>query len=103
MSSGTRQMKHPLPAAAGVKEGPRSLRPGPCRAGSALTVHGLAGSGIEDQKPVVVTIAAPAEFVAVEIEQTIERPRDLIEGAAFRNGLRRPLIDPTEPEIVLDK
>ena len=44
----------------------------------------------------------PAVVLAVEIEQTVERSGDLIEGAAFGNGFRGR-IDPAETEVILDE
>ena len=57
--------------------------PGPPDLPFATVRNGLPGVGIEDQPPLLTVLAAmPAALIAVEIEQTVERSGDLIEGAA---------------------
>src|SRR3981081_101686 len=69
-----------------------------------LSANRLAGIGIQDHPPLVtLSVPMPAALFALEIEQTIERTGDLIEGAAFGNSLPRARIYPAETEIVLDE
>ena len=68
-----------------------------------LPADGLASTGVEDQLPLRVMIAMRVAVFVPEIEQTVERSGNLIEGAALSHGFTRGRINAAETEIVLDE